>query len=300
MGLVVFLIFSTTKTAGAEVLFRGLWEIWAVSFRRLRVNLLVQRRTPWPNQLAWSFPYCRSCRDLGVSRLPQGSLSALIKVKSVRRFGHQVPETECLVQLPADLVMGETSQYKQQSRLLGRLRFVIATDILLTSKLHLSRIKTLDPASNRLSDHEQHLTSYGDFMKKHCASILLGLTSLVGLGTSAVGQKQEAIVTVPFSFMASGQTLPAGKYSISRVSEAQVGGLSIRNSESGDGVFVLVNHFDSESVAGSKVTFEQVGDVRYLHTIATADGVYAIALPRTINLVAGAKQHDGMSASGTN
>lgn len=137
-------------------------------------------------------------------------------------------------------------------------------------------------------------------MKKHSASILLILTSLVGLTTSALGQKQEAIVTVPFSFTASGRTLPAGKYSISRVSEAHLGGLRIRNSENGVGVFVLANHFDSYSAAGSKVTFEQVGNVHYLRSIETDDGVYAIALPRTINLVAETKQHDDISASGTN
>ena len=137
-------------------------------------------------------------------------------------------------------------------------------------------------------------------MKKHYASILLTLTSLVGLGASAVGQKQEAIVTVPFSFVARGKTLPAGRYSISRVSEAQLGGLSIRNNENGAGVFVLANHFDGDSVASSKITFEQVGNIHYLRTIATDDDVYAIALPRTINLVAATKQHDGMSASRTN
>jgi len=140
----------------------------------------------------------------------------------------------------------------------------------------------------------------GDFMKKHCASILVTLASLVGLSVGAIGQEQEATVTVPFSFVASGQTLPAGKYSISRVSEAQLGGLSIRNSENGVGVFVLVNHLDSYSADSSKVTFEQVGEVRYLRTIESPDGVHAIALPRTIKLVAKAKQHDGMSASGTN
>lgn len=137
-------------------------------------------------------------------------------------------------------------------------------------------------------------------MKKQTATILLILTSFVGLGASAVAQKQEATVTVPFSFIASGHTLPAGKYSISRVSDAYLGGLSIRNSENGVGVFVLANHFDSDSAAGSKVTFEQVGDLHYLRTIGADDGVYAIALPRAINVVAGTKQHDPMSASGTN
>ena len=136
-------------------------------------------------------------------------------------------------------------------------------------------------------------------MKNYYASVLLTVISLVGLG-SAVGQKQEATVAVPFSFVASGQTLAAGKYSISRVSEAQLEGLSIRNSENGTGVFVLANHFDGDSLSSSKVTFEQVGDVRYLRSIATGDGVYAITIPRTINRVAEIKQHDGMSASGTN
>lgn len=137
-------------------------------------------------------------------------------------------------------------------------------------------------------------------MRKHCASILLTLASLVGLGVGAVGQEKEATVTIPFSFVASGHTLPAGKYSISRVSNAQLGGLSIRNSETGTGVFVLVNHLDGYSADSSKVTFDQVGGMRYLRTITSPRGVYAIALPRAINLVAKARQAEGMSASGTN
>jgi hypothetical protein len=137
-------------------------------------------------------------------------------------------------------------------------------------------------------------------MKKHYASILLTLASLIGLGVSAVGQEQEVVVTVPFDFVASDQTLPAGKYTVSRLSDDRLGALSIRSFENRVSVFVLPNQFESHTVDSVKVTFEQVGDVHYLRSIESRDGVYTIGLPRTINLVAGTKQHDSMSASGTN
>jgi hypothetical protein len=137
-------------------------------------------------------------------------------------------------------------------------------------------------------------------MKKHYASILLTIASLIGLGANAVGQNPEVIVTVPFSFVASGRTLPAGKYTVSRVSDDRLGGLKISSYENRAGVLVLANHFDSHSVDNSKVTFEQVGDVHYLRTIESSDGVYTIDLPRIINLVATDKQQGSMSASGSN
>jgi len=137
-------------------------------------------------------------------------------------------------------------------------------------------------------------------MTKHYTNILLTLVLLGGLGVSALGQQLEVIVTVPFSFVAAGRTLPAGKYTVSRLSEDGLGQLSIASYEKGVGVLVLANHFDRHSINNSKVTFEQVGDMHYLHTIASTDGVYTIDLPRQINLVAETNQYDEMSASGSN
>jgi hypothetical protein len=137
-------------------------------------------------------------------------------------------------------------------------------------------------------------------MKKHFASIVFTLASLIGLGVSAVGQNPEVIVTVPFSFVAAGQTLPAGRYTVSRLSDDRLRGLKISSYENRTGVLVLANHFDSQSIDNTKVTFEQVGDVHYLRTIESSDGVYTIDLPRIISLVATDKQQGSMSASGSN
>jgi len=137
-------------------------------------------------------------------------------------------------------------------------------------------------------------------MTKHYASVLLALALLTGLGVSAAAEEPEVIVTVPFSFVAAGRTLPAGRYTVSRLSDDGLGQLSIRSYEQGVGVLILANRFNSHSIGESKLTFEQVGDTHYLHTIASNNGVYMIDLPRTINLVAGTQQQDNVSASGTN
>src|SRR5258708_15989262 len=60
----------------------------------------------------------------------------------------------------------------------------------------------------------------GEIMKKKYASILLTLICLLGLGVTAAAQgRAEIVVTLPFEFVASGKTLPAGRYTPSRVSD---------------------------------------------------------------------------------
>jgi hypothetical protein len=137
-------------------------------------------------------------------------------------------------------------------------------------------------------------------MKKYYASTLLTLTCLFGLGVNARAQgKAELVVTVPYEFVAGGNTLPAGKYIVSRASE-QRSELSISSYENRSSVFVMSTEFDDHLAGNPKVIFEQVGDVRILSKIETLDGVYTLPEPRSANIVAGAKQQQGMSASGAN
>ena len=50
-------------------------------------------------------------------------------------------------------------------------------------------------------------------MKKICASSLLALTGVLGFAAAAQAQtRSEVVVTLPFDFVASDTTLPAGKY----------------------------------------------------------------------------------------
>jgi hypothetical protein len=135
-------------------------------------------------------------------------------------------------------------------------------------------------------------------MKKYYVSTLLTLICCIGLGVGArAEEKPELIVTVPYEFVAGGNTLPAGKYTVSSVNEGRE--LIISSYETRSGVFVAPIEFDGQLVGNSKVVFDQVGDLHFLSKIETLGGVYTLALPHSVNIVAGAKQQQGMSASGT-
>ena len=102
-------------------------------------------------------------------------------------------------------------------------------------------------------------------MKKQYASILLTLTCVLGLGVGAEGQSQrEVIVTVPYEFVAGGKTLPAGTYTVTRVSEDRFGGLIISSYENRSSVVVMPNEFEGYPSDNIKVSFKQIGDVHFL------------------------------------
>ncbi len=136
-------------------------------------------------------------------------------------------------------------------------------------------------------------------MKKQCACILLALASFLALGVGAEAQPQrEVVVVVPFEFVAAGTTLPAGTYTVSRVSEAGLGGLILSSYENRSSVFVIPNQFESYPAGDVKLSFNQIGDTHFLSKVETANGVYSISVPHSNTVVARMKQHQGMSASG--
>jgi hypothetical protein len=138
-------------------------------------------------------------------------------------------------------------------------------------------------------------------MKKQYASILLTLTCLLGLGVGAEGQSQrEVVMTVPYEFVAGGKTLPAGTYTVTRVSEDRFGGLILSSYETRSSVFVMPNEFKRYPADNVKVGFKQIGGVHFLSKIETANGAYNIPVPHSATMVAGVKQHGDISASGTN
>ncbi len=137
-------------------------------------------------------------------------------------------------------------------------------------------------------------------MKRQYACILLALASFLALGVGAEAQVQrEVVVVVPFEFVAAGTTLPAGTYTVSRVSEAGLSGLALSSYENRSSVFVIPSQFESYP-GDAKLGFKQIGDAHFLSNIETANGVYSIPVPRSNTAVGRMKQHLGMSASGTN
>lgn len=136
-------------------------------------------------------------------------------------------------------------------------------------------------------------------MKNQLGNALLIVTSLCGLVVGARAEThREVTVNIPYEFVAGGRTLPAGTYTVSRLSDDRLTGLSIVSYEQRSGVLVLTNQFENRPAADAKVGFERVGDMYYLSSIETLDGVYTVSLPRSISLLARSKHGGTASASG--
>src|SRR3989442_12602325 len=95
-------------------------------------------------------------------------------------------------------------------------------------------------------------------MKKQYASILLTLTCFLGLGVGAEGQSQrEVVVTVPYEFVAGGQTLSAGTYTVTRWPEDRFGGLIISTYENRPSARVMPNEVESYPADNINASFKQ-------------------------------------------
>jgi hypothetical protein len=134
-------------------------------------------------------------------------------------------------------------------------------------------------------------------MRKQFLSSVLTLSCLLGLGVAALAEGDGKVVTnVPFEFSAGGVTLPAGIYTVDRVTTPSDSHLIIRNRETG--VFLLPVTFDGASVEGALFTFEHVGNKYFLSKVKTPAGVYILGTPLTT--AAQKKAMDGLSSSGAN
>jgi hypothetical protein len=143
------------------------------------------------------------------------------------------------------------------------------------------------------------LFQQGEIMKKSYFTVVLTLTCLFGLGITARAQDASRVIaTVPFDFVVGGETLPAGTYTLGRVSLASQRALVIRSDD--HGAFLLSIVLDDVPAAQAKLGFEHVGDKYVLSRIETPAGVYAVGTPRAMTKVAQMKDHGTMSSSGAN
>ena len=125
-------------------------------------------------------------------------------------------------------------------------------------------------------------------MKHQWANVLLLVTSLFGLAAGAKAEThREVIVNIPYEFVVSGHTLPAGSYTVSRLSDDRLAGLSIASYEQRAGILVLANQFENHRTDDIKVSFERVGGMYFLRSIEAIDGVYTFPLPHSALLKIG-------------
>jgi hypothetical protein len=139
-------------------------------------------------------------------------------------------------------------------------------------------------------------------MKKSYLTDVLTLTCLLGLGISARAQDTEGVrVKVPFEFVAAGTILPAGTYTVGRLSADAFSGIAIRSY--GHGVVVLPVAVEGTAAEQPKLSFEHVGDRYFLSEVHTPAGTYTFALPRAMVALAQLKDQGNqgaVSSSGTN
>ncbi len=134
-------------------------------------------------------------------------------------------------------------------------------------------------------------------MKKQYAKILLTLICLLGMGVAAeAGGRVEIVMTLPYGFVVNGKTLPAGTYTVTRISDDPSAGVILSSFENRTAVIVLPGQVENTTANKPSVSLERVGDVYFLSKIETPDYVYTIPVSRTAVMEAAARLHEGTSA----
>jgi hypothetical protein len=125
---------------------------------------------------------------------------------------------------------------------------------------------------------------------------VFALIVFAGSGATARAEEEGAVIAkIPFEFVAAGKTLPAGTYTVSRVSSGSELLISSRDS----GVFVIPVVSDSTPVDSPLVTFDKVSDTYLLREVNTPLGTFLIDTRPEESKLAQAKQHDSMTSSGS-
>ena len=134
-------------------------------------------------------------------------------------------------------------------------------------------------------------------MRKY-ARILVAVTFLLGFSVAANAEiRGEVVVKLPFAFVASGVTLPAGTYTVKRFSQQPFDTLMLTSDNKRTSVFIHPAEMEDASDEKPKVSFHRVGEQHFLSAIETADYVYNFTVSRSLLLEAAAKQRDVVPAS---
>jgi hypothetical protein len=135
-------------------------------------------------------------------------------------------------------------------------------------------------------------------MRKNYFRIVFALIGLAASGFAARGSVVDQLqINIPFEFVVSGKTLPAGNYTVNRSSQLVGGPLVLSSSENHASAFALpLQHENIESNTAS-VSFEEVDGQYILSQVKTADYLYTFPVPHSADMGASMKSHKGMSAS---
>ena len=106
---------------------------------------------------------------------------------------------------------------------------------------------------------------------KTLKTMLLTVSAVAVLGSMSLRAQTKATATIPFEFAAQNTTLPAGDYTVERLSQASAENVVlIRNAESGKSIAMLLCWGVSEYKGDqSALVFHKTGDRYFLAEIKT-------------------------------
>lgn len=107
----------------------------------------------------------------------------------------------------------------------------------------------------------------------------------------------QIIVNVPYDFVVSGKTLPAGAYRVKRANDPDTRVLAITSLENQEGVLLLPSEVSPTRENKAAFTFEHVGDQYFLNKIETADHIFTIPVSTKPAQVIAMKKQTTPSAS---
>jgi hypothetical protein len=106
------------------------------------------------------------------------------------------------------------------------------------------------------------------------------LSACFGLAAFAVAGRAQAedqvTVNIPYDFVVTGKTLPAGNYSVRRISTSNINELSLSSFENKTGVLLLSSEVISTNENKPTLTFQFDGSQHTLSKIETADHIFSI------------------------
>jgi hypothetical protein len=98
------------------------------------------------------------------------------------------------------------------------------------------------------------------------------------------GIAPQVVVTVPFEFVVSRKTVPAGTYTVKRFLQQPFDALMLTSDANDTSVFVRPIEMEGASNDKPKVSFRKVGEQHFLSAIQTADYVYNFSVSRSVIL----------------
>jgi hypothetical protein len=150
------------------------------------------------------------------------------------------------------------------------------------NRLDYQRLVKVHPRATRLASllhleenmihQEMHLAeNKGDTKMKTLKTMLLTVSAVAVLGSTLLSAQTKATASIPFEFWAQNTTLPAGEYTLERLSpSSQSDVLLIRNVETRKAITMLAPGNVSEYKGDkSVVLFHRIGDRYFLAEVKT-------------------------------